>query len=55
MMYVKRVRIIGEVGAVIDGILRHLRLSPTCTRTVIDEYDRLVKFWKAWENAVLVT
>ena len=32
--YVKRVRIIGEVGAIIDVILRHLSLFATCA--VID-------------------
>ena len=35
ILYIKRVGIIGEVGAIIDGILRHLPLFVACT--VVEE------------------
>jgi len=35
ILYIKRVAIFGEVGAIIDGILRHLPLCVACT--VVEE------------------
>jgi len=49
ILYIERVVIIGEVGTIIDGILRHFPLFAACA-VVVTEYGRFLVLLDAKEK-----